>query len=324
MENLLFFYRLGMVILSFLKKVSNYLFFLVLIFVLSTSIEGALPCDCLEDRVLILEDPPLSGFDVLLLQERLQELSFYQGPNDSVYDIDVARAVAKFQEEMGLEVDGEVDMLTWDSLGDGVVSANKDKKNKGPQGELSITINTYNRTLTLFSDGEVYKTYPVAIGKTSTKSPIGEWAIITKSKDWGGGFGTRWLGLNVPWGIYGIHGTNKPWSIGRAASHGCFRMFNRDVEELFEWVPVKTRVKVIGKRLPVSVNRPLKPGQMGLAVMQLQDNLQEHGYDSGYKDARYGETTEAAVKELEAQFMLNIDGHADWNVLYLLGLPEDE
>ena len=153
---------------------------------------------------------------------------------------------------------------------------------------------------------------------------MGEWAIITRSKDWGGGFGTRWLGLNVPWGIYGIHGTNKPWSIGRAASHGCFRMFNRDVEELFEWVPVKTRVKIIGKRLPVNVNRPLKPGQMGLSVMQLQDNLQLHGYDPGYKDARYGDTTESAVKELEAQFKLNVDGHADWNILYLLDLPGDE
>ena len=47
--------------------------------------------------------------------------------------------------------------------------------------------------------------------------------------NWGGGFGTRWLGLNVPWGIYGIHGTNQPWSIGTQASAGCIRMFNRHV-----------------------------------------------------------------------------------------------
>lgn len=305
------------------RRLSQIALILIVLFT-SITIKAVLPCDCLEDRILILKNPPMEGFDVLLLQERLKEISYYEGPLDAVYDIDVAKAVAQFQEENKLEVDGEVDMLTWDSLGDGVVPTTKDERKKGPQGEISIVINTYKRTLTLFSDGKVFKTYPVAIGKTSTKSPVGEWAIITRSKDWGGGFGTRWLGLNVPWGIYGIHGTNKPWSIGRAASHGCFRMFNRDVEELFEWVPVKTRVKVIGKRLPVNVNRPLRSGQMGLAVMQLQDNLQLYGYDSGYKDARYGAATELAVKELEAQFSLYIDGYADWNVLHLLDLPGSE
>ncbi|MGB4006771.1 MAG: peptidoglycan-binding domain-containing protein, partial [Halanaerobiales bacterium] len=63
------------------------------------------------------------------------------------------------------------------------------------------------------------------------------------------------------------------------------------------------------------------PGQMGLSVMQLQDNLLKIGIESGYRDARYGETTEAAVRELEVQFQLKLDGIADWNVLYLLDLP---
>ncbi|MTI61436.1 MAG: hypothetical protein FH762_15905 [Firmicutes bacterium] len=190
--------------------------------------------------------------------------------------------------------------------------------------KLNIIINTYNRTLTLYKDGKVLKKYPVAIGKPTTKSPIGEWAIIGKSKGWGGGFGTRWLGLNVPWGIYGIHGTNKPGSIGRAASHGCIRMYNHHVEELYELVPVKTRVEIIGERLPVTVNRVLRPGQTGLSVMQLQDNLNERGFNSGYRDARYGATTKEAVLELEAQFELKRDGIADWNVLYILDLPARE
>ncbi|MFW6022747.1 MAG: L,D-transpeptidase family protein [Halanaerobiaceae bacterium] len=304
----------------------NIVFLIVFSFlhIVATGVMAELPCDCNEDRVLVLRDPPMEGFDVLLLQERLSNLSYYSGRVDGIYDVETAEAVALYQRDNQLEVDGEVDVMTWDSLGDGVVSTSHEEKKDGPQGEISITINTYDRTLTLYSDGEPFKTYPVAIGKPTTKSPIGEWAIIGKSKDWGGGFGTRWLGLNVPWGIYGIHGTNKPWSIGRAASHGCFRMFNRDVEELFEWVPVKTRVKVIGKRLPVNVNRPLKSGQVGLSVMQLQDNLELFGFSSGYKDARYGSTTETAVQELEAQFELNVDGQADWNVLYLLDLPGEE
>lgn len=284
-------------------------------------VQAALPCDCQEERVLIIADPPMEGYDVFLLQERLTELSFYNGPMDGIYDVEVAKAVALFQEENQLEIDGAVDVLTWAALGDGVVPTNLGDNKRGPQGEISIEVDTYSRILTLYSDGEVFKKYPVAIGKPSTKSPVGEWAIISKSKDWGGGFGTRWLGLNVPWGIYGIHGTNKPWSIGRAESQGCIRMYNRDVEELYEWVPVKTRIKIIGRRLPIQVNIPLKSGQMGLSVMQLQDNLQMIGIDSGYRDARYGETTETAVRELEAQFQLKQDGVADWNVLYLLDLP---
>ncbi len=41
---------------------------------------------------------------------------------------------------------------------------------------------------------------------------------------------------------YAIHGTNKPWSIGRAASHGCLRMMNKDIEELYALVDVGTPV----------------------------------------------------------------------------------
>jgi len=57
------------------------------------------------------------------------------------------------------------------------------------------------------------------------------------------------MGLNVPWGIYGIHGTNKPWTIGQFASHGCIRMRNKDVEELFEWIPVGTNVLIEGRKM---------------------------------------------------------------------------
>ena len=190
------------------------------------------------------------------------------------------------------------------------------------KGDIKIVINTYSKRLALYLDGEVYKSYPVAIGKATTKTPVGEWAIITKSKNWGGGFGTRWLGLNVPWGIYGIHGTNKPGSIGRAASHGCIRMHNNHVEELFELVPRKTRVKIIGRRLSIDVNHELNPGQTGLAVMQLQDNLKKYGFEPSYMDARYGPSTVKAVRELESQFGLKTDGKADWNVIYLIDLPK--
>ena len=298
------------------------LYLLVLLFLASWRIEAILPCQCQENRILLLQTPRMEGEDVFQLQTRLKELNIYRGSTDGVYDLEVARAVAEYQVRQQLEPDGVVDAETWELLGDGLFPVATAQKRQPPEGQLKIVVDLYKRSLTLYNDGEVYQTYPVSVGKVSSKTPVGEWAIIGKSKDWGGGFGTRWLGLNVPWGIFGIHGTNKPWTIGQAASQGCIRMHNRHIEQLFDWVPVKTRVNIIGKRLPISVNRELRPGQSGLSVMQLQDNLLQQGFDPGYRDARYGPTTVQAVQELESQYRLKVDGIVDWNVLFLLDLPK--
>jgi lipoprotein-anchoring transpeptidase ErfK/SrfK len=45
---------------------------------------------------------------------------------------------------------------------------------------------------------------------------------------------------------YRIHGTNEPWTIGRAVSNGCFRLLNEHVIDLYDRVPVGTPVVVIG------------------------------------------------------------------------------
>jgi len=54
------------------------------------------------------------------------------------------------------------------------------------------------------------------------------------------------MGLSVKG--YGIHGTNAPGSIGHNVSHGCIRMRNRDVEELFELMAVGDSVELYGER----------------------------------------------------------------------------
>ena len=79
--------------------------------------------------------------------------------------------------------------------------------------QYSITINLAARKLTLFKNGVVFKTYPVAIGKPSTPTPKGNFKLINKAHNPGGPFGARWLGLSAPNGDYGIHGTNNPSSI---------------------------------------------------------------------------------------------------------------
>ena len=55
--------------------------------------------------------------------------------------------------------------------------------------------------------------------------------------------GTAAMGLDR--GNYGIHGTNIPGSVGRFVSHGCIRMYNSDIMDLYRRVPVGTEVIVL-------------------------------------------------------------------------------
>ncbi len=119
-----------------------------------------------------------------------------------------------------------------------------------------LIVNIAARKIVLVEDGKVLKMYPVAVGKHSTPSPSGAFHIAshvvnpTYSHDGkvvrpgpANPVGTRWMGLGYKG--YGIHGTNHPESIGHAASHGCIRMRNHDVEELFELVRVGDEVELV-------------------------------------------------------------------------------
>ncbi|RIW38505.1 LysM peptidoglycan-binding domain-containing protein [Bacillus salacetis] len=106
----------------------------------------------------------------------------------------------------------------------------------------SIFVSTGQRKLTLRRNGTVVKTYPIAVGKMLTTTPVGEFVIINKAPNPGGPFGTMWMSLSKK--SYGIHGTNNPSSIGKAVSKGCIRMYNKDVEELAKTIPVGTRVMI--------------------------------------------------------------------------------
>lgn len=122
-----------------------------------------------------------------------------------------------------------------------------------------IIVSIPDKKLVLLEDGKVKKIYPVAVGKTATPSPVGAFHISSHVKDptWygphvivppgkGNPLGTRWMGLGYKG--YGIHGTNAPRSIGKAASHGCIRMRVKDAEELFEMVAVGDLVELHGER----------------------------------------------------------------------------
>ncbi|MEW6547476.1 MAG: L,D-transpeptidase [Bacillota bacterium] len=111
-----------------------------------------------------------------------------------------------------------------------------------------ILIDVEARLLTFFRMGRFYKVYPCGVGRPSTPTPRGRWHIVAKIRhpEWEA-LGTRWMELDVPWGRYGIHGTNAPWSIGHWVSNGCIRMYNQDVEELYDLAPLGTPVRIVGR-----------------------------------------------------------------------------
>lgn len=108
-----------------------------------------------------------------------------------------------------------------------------------------IVIDTAIKRLYYNSPQKGKRDYPVAVGKPATPTPTGVYKIITKIVNPGGVLGTRWMGLDIPDGPYGIHGTNDPSSIGQEISNGCIRMYNEDVEVLFGSVKIGTVVTIV-------------------------------------------------------------------------------
>jgi lipoprotein-anchoring transpeptidase ErfK/SrfK len=107
---------------------------------------------------------------------------------------------------------------------------------------LWIDVAVKRHRLTLFDGSHIIKRYPIAVGKMLTPTPTGNYTLINKDPHPGGPFGVMWMGLSQP--HYGIHGTNNPASIGKNVSHGCIRMYNRDVLELSGRVPIGTNVYI--------------------------------------------------------------------------------
>jgi lipoprotein-anchoring transpeptidase ErfK/SrfK len=106
----------------------------------------------------------------------------------------------------------------------------------------SIQISIKKKRLSLYHNGKLVKIFPIAVGKMLTNTPTGEYVIVNRQYNPGGPFGVMWMSLSRQG--YGIHGTNDPSSIGKAVSHGCVRMYNRDVLRLADTVPNGTRVTI--------------------------------------------------------------------------------
>jgi len=193
-------------------------------------------------------------------------------------------------------------------------------------GETIYTIEIFpeKHKMLVKTQGYLIKTYPIAVGNPSTPTPVGEYQVIYKGVNWGPSFGPRWLGLNVPWGYYGIHGTNNPHSIGQHLSHGCIRMRNHDVIELFDMIPVGTKVTIYGHVLGDSNHDPraLAENDVGGDVQLIQSRLKGAGYFHGVCNGKFRADTTSALRRFQSDHGLTPDGVVTMEVYEKLGLLE--
>ncbi|MBI2914728.1 MAG: peptidoglycan-binding protein [Firmicutes bacterium] len=314
---------------------------------------------CELNRTLSLTSPRMRGDDVTELQERLRLLGFFRGPVDGVFGPRTAKALMDLERSKGLRPTGTLRPDSWfimatdeqkrrsgvwdpDPKSPALHPGGGEDRTKAavepgrtvsqtavprpplPKPEpaaVRIVVDVTKLSLTVYVQGQPQKTYPIAIGRWHTPTPVGEFTIVEKAYSPGGAFGSRWMGLNVPWGGYGIHGTNVPWSIGSHASAGCIRMFNQDVEQVFALVPMGTRVEIVGyEPEPTILRPPIRKGHTGKDVQFVQHLLRRALYDPGPADGWFGSDLEEALKELQILYGLPVTGTVTYNEAYVLGL----
>ena len=131
------------------------------------------------------------------------------------------------------------------------------------KGEFTLTISKSAKDMVLYFNGQFFKRYRVGTGKYG-RTPVGSFEIHDKIPEpvwWRPDgreikfgdpdniLGTRWLAIRAIGDTpqvrgYGIHGTWADDSIGKAESAGCIRMLNREVEEIFDLLPINTTVRI--------------------------------------------------------------------------------
>jgi len=137
-----------------------------------------------------------------------------------------------------------------------------------------IVINLPEMRLYAYVNGdEAPTTFPIGVGREGLNTPVGT-TKVTRKKE-----GPTWtptprmrredpelkpyyppgpdnpLGthaLYLGWPTYAIHGTNKPFGIGRRISSGCIRMYPENITRLYEMIPVGTKVQVVDQPIKLA------------------------------------------------------------------------
>lgn len=139
--------------------------------------------------------------------------------------------------------------------------------------QKGIVVNLAQMRLYYFKDaGKNPVTFPIGVGREGLQTPTGETTVVRKNADpiWfptermreekpflpaavpagpANPLGTHALYLG--WPTFLIHGSNKPWAIGRRVSSGCMRMYPEDIRDVFHMVPVGTKVTIVDQPILV-------------------------------------------------------------------------
>ncbi|PHD70400.1 hypothetical protein COF64_25570 [Bacillus sp. AFS043905] len=224
----------------------------------------------------------------------------------------------------------------------------------GAAARQLIIINKANNQLAYYENDKLVRVFIVATGKKASYTPEGKFKVVTKivnrpyykgnirGGDPKNPLGKRWLGINArntPGNTYAIHGNNDSSTIGKYISAGCIRMYNNDVQWLYDKVRMNTVVliassnksfaniaatngfKVSGSvSLPVNTNSTLKKGSSGPQVIELQKRLTKLGYSTKGVDGSFGKNTETAVKNFQKSKKLTSDGIVGPKTKKALGL----
>lgn len=126
---------------------------------------------------------------------------------------------------------------------------------------VRVEIDLGQRRLVVYRDLTPLQTFPIAVGKATWETPTGQFAVLDMRVDpvWrhpitgeqvppgpDNPLGTRWIGFSIEGRHHlGIHGTNEDRLIGAAASHGCVRMLNADIQTLYSLTKIGTPVTVV-------------------------------------------------------------------------------
>lgn len=107
---------------------------------------------------------------------------------------------------------------------------------------VSVIVDLSNRRLELYRSGSVFRNYPVGVGKPSTPTPRGIYTVVYKQVEPGDNFGTRLIGTSKA--NLNIYGGGGPDTVRRASTGGGIIMSNREINELFNLVPVRAVVRI--------------------------------------------------------------------------------
>jgi L,D-transpeptidase ErfK/SrfK len=149
----------------------------------------------------------------------------------------------------------------------------------GPATPLdrALILDRQRRLLSLLENGRLVRRFPVAVGMPGWETPVGRFQVLNKTQNpvWehpekgthtpagpANPLGSRWIGFHQDclgrrgWDgenildvkgcvVAGFHGTPHRWTVGQALSHGCVRLYEEHVRQVFDFVSIGTPVTVL-------------------------------------------------------------------------------